>query len=80
MGMSRDIRRHHRNKPTHNPPSASPISPSNWPRRPSEQKQQIAVAKLPVTKRRRSRKSKEPEPENAHAPALYSQRYCVGQR
>jgi hypothetical protein len=80
MGMPRDICRYHRDKPTHHPPSASSIGPSNRSRRSSEQKQQIAVSELPVTEWRRSRKSKGPEPENAHASALYSQRHCVGQR
>jgi hypothetical protein len=80
MGMPRDICRHHRDKPTHNPSSSSPVGPSNGSRRPSQQKQQISIAELPVTEWRRSRKSKEPKPENTHAPAIYPQRYCVGQR
>jgi hypothetical protein len=80
MGMPRDVRGHHRDKPAYHPPSASPIGPGNRSWRSSEQKQQIAVAELSFTEWRRSRKSKGPEPENAHASALYPQRHRVGQR
>jgi hypothetical protein len=80
MGLSRDLRRHHRHKPPNHPSSAQKASRIDWPRRHPQQQIAIPINKLPAPKQRGHREPEEQEQRITRAPAFNPQRDCVGKR